>query len=375
MPKGGYSTEAPPLELSLPRLPCDGPNACGVLMCMHTHGRPAKDLAFVREGVLAARVLRAVARPAHPLALFATDDARALLSATEAALWDVHRPLRLNGPIGRMQQAMQRRQNGWSRSWEKAARLSFVHKLQALLDTPFARTVFVDCDLFVLDASLIDSLLTQTLRIAELAMPLDPWRGGAWAAAPMPPLCSALTAYRSDAQGMRQLIVDAAGRLINGSERNLHPDVNPSDQTGLWFAHVHSAGVAGTDASSPSLLQQQRRQRLRVVALPEEALCAGEPLSSTHVLAGSPPKPRLQAFAYRHSSWVGPKGSDRRGDYRCRAVHGHEYTEEQLAPILGGGEARARGSGGGGGARAEDALPSASAGGRRPRRRFGRAGS
>lgn len=181
MPKsgGGYSTEAPPLELSLPRLACDGPNACGVLMCMHTHGRPAKDLAFVREGVLAARVLRAVSRPAHPLALLATDDARALLSAAEAALWDVHRPLRLSGAIGRMQQAMQRRQNGWSRSWEKPARLSFVHKLQALLETPFARTVFVDCDLFVLDASLVDGLLTQTLRIAELAMPLDPWRGGA----------------------------------------------------------------------------------------------------------------------------------------------------------------------------------------------------
>ena len=77
------------------------------------------------------------------------------------------------------------------------------------------------------------------------------------------------------------------------------------------------------DATSPK----------RLDALPEEALGAGEPLSSTHVLAGRPPKPLLQAFAYRHSSWVGPKGSDRRGDYRCRAVHGHDYTEAQLAPI------------------------------------------
>ena len=103
----------------------------------------------------------------------------------------------------------------------------------------------------------------------------------------------------------------------------------------------HPAGVAGTSSSS------SQQQRLRVVALPEEALlCAGEPLSSTHVLAGRPPKPLLEAFAKRlrtatpHSSWVGPKGSDRRGDYRCRAVHGHEYTEEQLASILGGGARR-----------------------------------
>ena len=72
--------------------------------------------------------------------------------------------------------------------------------------------------------ALVDRLLTQTLRLADLAMPIDPWRGRLWAAAPLPPLCSALTAYRSDAPGMRGLIVEAAGRLINGSERHLHPD-------------------------------------------------------------------------------------------------------------------------------------------------------
>ena len=86
-------------------------------------------------------------------------------------------------------------------------------------------------------------------------MPIDPWRGRLWAAAPLPPLCSALTAYRSDAPGMRELIVEAAGRLINGSERHLHPDVNPGDQTALWFAYVLSAP----------------RTRLRVLALPEES--------------------------------------------------------------------------------------------------------
>ena len=99
-------------------------------------------------------------------------------------------------------------------------------------------------------------------------MPIDPWRGRLWAAAPLPPLCSALTAYRSDAPGMRELIVEAAGRLINGSERHLHPDVNPSDQTALWFAYVLTAP----------------RTRLRVLVLPEEPLYVeiGRPEASAH---------------------------------------------------------------------------------------------
>ena len=271
-------------------------------MCVHTSGRPAKDRAIVREAVLSARVLRKFSQPLYPMALIATEDAHAMLSASEAALWEVHRTLRLSGPILAMRAAARGLERKWSRQWERPARLSFVHKLQALLDTPFARTVFVDCDLYVLDGTpkspaapcthtlhahcthtlhahcthtlhahcthtlhahcmciagaFVDRLLTQTLRLADLAMPIDPWRGRLWAAAPQPPLCSALTAYRSDAPGMRELIVEAAGRLVNGSERHLHPDVNPGDQTALWFAYVLTAP----------------RTRLRVLALPEEPL-------------------------------------------------------------------------------------------------------
>ena len=185
-------------------------------MCIHTSGRPAKDRAIVREAVLSARVLRKFSQPLYPMALIATEDAHAMLSASEAALWEVHRTLRLSGPILAMRAAVRVLERRWSRQWERAARLSFVHKLQALLDTPFARTVFVDCDLYVLDGTayiyiyiyiahrpathftlhvllplhvhctrmvapsgaLVDRLLTQTLRLADLAMPIDPWRGG-----------------------------------------------------------------------------------------------------------------------------------------------------------------------------------------------------
>jgi len=122
-------------------------------MCIHTSGRPAKDRAIVREAVLSARVLRKFSQPLYPMALIATEDAHAMLSASEAALWEVHRTLRLSGPILAMRAAVRVLERRWSRQWERAARLSFVHKLQALLDTPFARTVFVDCDLYVLDGT------------------------------------------------------------------------------------------------------------------------------------------------------------------------------------------------------------------------------
>jgi len=236
--------------------------------------------------------------------------------------------------------------------------------------------------------ALVDRLLTQTLRLADLAMPIDPWRGRLWAAAPLPPLCSALTAYRSDAPGMRGLIVEAAGRLINGSERHLHPDVNPSDQTALWFAYVLSAPRTSlrilalpeahlhVETSRPRApdrpaLQhappapEQTQDGLEPRPAPtkprpspgesadvfwlapanfhcfdtpvphdQETLCAGESLGSTHVLTGAPPRARLQPFAYFRSSWVGPQQSDRRGVYRCHAVHGHGYADEQVERLL-----------------------------------------
>ena len=137
----------------LPRVPCRD-RECGVLMCVHTSGRLAKDRAIVREAVLSARVLRKFSQPLYPMALIATEDAHAMLSTSEAALWEVHRTLRLSGSILAMSAAARGLERKWSRRWEYL--WSRVHKLQALLDTPFARTVFIDCDLYVLDGTPID---------------------------------------------------------------------------------------------------------------------------------------------------------------------------------------------------------------------------
>lgn len=52
------------------------------------------------------------------------------------------------------------------------------------------------------------------------------------------------------------------------------------------------------------------------------------------MLTGAPPRARLQPFAYFRSSWVGPQQSDRRGVYRCHAVHGHGYADEQVERLL-----------------------------------------
>ena len=157
----------PALSLELPRLPC-GDHTCGVLMCVHTSSRPARDRAIVREAVLSARVLRKFSQPLYPMALIATEDAHAMLSTSEAALWEVHRPLRLSGPILAAWMAARGLERRWSRQWERAARLSFVHKLQALLDTPFARTVFVDCDLYVLDGAPQSRIIARTLHVCML---------------------------------------------------------------------------------------------------------------------------------------------------------------------------------------------------------------
>ena len=42
----------------------------------------------------------------------------------------------------------------------------------------------------------------------------------------------------------------------------------------------------------------------------------------------------MQPVAYFRSSWVGPQLSDRRGVYRCHAVHGHGYADEQVERLL-----------------------------------------
>jgi hypothetical protein len=228
-------------------------------------------------------------------------------------------------------------------------RLAYLHKLSGLLQTPFGRTLYLDCDVLVIAPNFAHDLLTRALRVADVAMPLDPGRaahlvpherdggapanipqqadaqqplqqgasptrhgpaahsaprGGAaprvapWARAPWvapsvgpPMLCSAVLAYQRNAAS-DELFVGAARRLLS----RRHPGVRQGDQEMLWFQWQSGEGA--------------RAHELRVLALPEETYC---PLERRQ-------RPRLPEWNRTtwHTSW-------RRGVYPCAAVHGHAY--------------------------------------------------
>ena len=166
---------------------------------------------LLREAVLAARVLRARARPLFPLALVsdANTTQRRLRGADALhALWDHH--LVVDDVAASNAAARRRHPHGIL-----AADVKWLYKLASLLASPFAETVYLDPDVVLVSAELLESLLARSLRVADLVMPADPARahnahrrptlGVQEAADPrpysrgVPPLCSCLMAYRRTA--------------------------------------------------------------------------------------------------------------------------------------------------------------------------------
>jgi len=271
---------------------------------------------MIAELVLAMRVLRvAMGQFGYPTLLAANAAARALLSTAETMLWDEHSELVLEPALAALDRTLERKRGLRKRKrLQEDGRLRpWLYKMQALLSSPFERTVYLDGDMYVLNGRLLRTLLTRTLRIADFAMPIDPWRGGAWGLAAAPALCAALVAARTRATGVREFVLAAAGRMVNGSHRHLHPDVQTGDQSMYWFEWV----------AAPS-----RSSAVRLLPLPSEFFCPNEPLSRTHVLRDG--ELALEPFAHFLTSWKGPSESRRRGMYQCGAVHGHGYSAEQL---------------------------------------------
>ena len=284
--------------------PMAAPAGAGVLFAMHA--RPSTRSRIIGEGVAAARMLRRTMRPAHPMELLANAAVLRLLRQREPAP-----PFDFIGELPPLEVALRQLLSSSSgerggrdaRASGRDERAPYLAKLLALLRCRFARVVYLDCDLFVLDAALIDGLLTATLSVADVAMPLDPGRAahliiGDAAAAPWlraghpPMLCSAVLAYARNV-ATDALWRGAARRLARGE--HAAGGLRQSDQEAVWFEWTLSQPAG-----------------LRVLALPEETYCPLE--------ARQQPKP----------AWHGPAGvhwstSWRRGRYRCRAVHGHAY--------------------------------------------------
>jgi len=234
----------------------------------------------LREAVSAAQQLSKIAQPRYPLELHANALALNLVSRDRSTkgLWARVVPLVLAPHLRELLQRWRRR------SQEASAPIaSFVHKLAALARTRYERALFLDNDIRVLQPSLVHSLLSSTLAVADLAMPLDTNREtGAFEMAP--PLCSCLVAYHNTAE-VRRLWEGASLRLLT----HRHPHVRQTDQEMIWFEWT------------------QNQTRLRVLALPEEYYC---------------PLPANAAPQWQTSGWPFSR-------HKCRSTHMHS-TRVQL---------------------------------------------
>ena len=153
--------------------------------------------------------------------------------------------------------------------------------------TPYEETFYLDNDVLVLQATLAKDLLTNTLRVSDLMMPVDPVRqshstsvsdirktkqsrrwGVAAKTPPMydmgiPPLCTCVMAYRRTPSVLR-LLEGAAVRLalsLNSVDPTVRKGmpviIRQSDQEMLWL----------------ELTQSPSDPLLRLFVLPEEYFC------------------------------------------------------------------------------------------------------
>ena len=165
--------------------------------------------------------------------------------------------------------------------------LHFLWKLMAQAMTPYEETLYLDNDVLVLQATLAKDLLTNTLRVSDLVMPVDPVRqaprtsrsearkakqsrqfGRVAKTPPMydagiPPLCTCVMAYRRTPSVLR---------LLEGATIRLALSLNPADPT-------VSTGMPVIIRQSDQemlwieLTQSPPDPLLRLFVVPEEYFC------------------------------------------------------------------------------------------------------
>ena len=134
------------------------PKAGVVFMSYSTDPRIDGHGSSPMEVVYAGRLLKRVMKPAYPTLLFAN---KATLSKVVHGVFDDVRELNLNASLYTTEHA------GAVQSLLSAAKGKLC-KLYAYLQSPFARTLFLDTNIFVLQPSLPHSLLAHTLRLADI---------------------------------------------------------------------------------------------------------------------------------------------------------------------------------------------------------------
>jgi len=311
---------------------------CGVMHVLASdggkHGYYARNTRA--EIVSGANLVRGIMQPVLPMLLFSS--ARDLAWLREAhldVLWDKLLELTMDMRLDALYRRWQHANNCTNRNSIRcpksvAWRSIGFWKTSALLQSPFQRTVYLDNDVYVLQPTYMHSLLSQTLRACDIAMPLNIDRSGVWQATSVPQPCNGLIAWRKtpDVEG---LLVGAIERIVSGVHDGVDPSgnsVDQRDQDMLYFEWFEA------------------RPELRFLMLPEEYYCP-----DSEVLGISPynvrnwkggfAKGKLKvtdtssAIAHWKTTWTYQRefGTARQNEskykgtsysqFPCKAVHGH----------------------------------------------------
>ena len=131
--------------------------------------RAYQSLPVLVEATLSTLMLRRSMVPVLPIALSTSQSTAAFVRSRPElrGLWD---------PIVELDEAALLRTRHLAALSARAH--PFLWKLAALLLTPFERTLFLDADLLVLSPTLVSNVLRNSLRIHEIAMPVDINRPG-----------------------------------------------------------------------------------------------------------------------------------------------------------------------------------------------------
>ena len=184
-------------------------------------------------------------------------------------------------------------------------------KLLGLLSSPFTRTLYLDLDVYLLDRRLAPSLFERTLRIADVAMPMEAARaafaGDYWQEeAGTGQLCSALMVYRRN-RATDALFRGALGQLLTSQQPKACVDYTPAHNPKNLTKYVCHEMRQGDQEYIMQEWIRAADPALRLVALPEEFYCPGVRLKGAieHSL---------------HADWATPFRNHPK--LRCRSVHG-----------------------------------------------------
>ena len=281
---------------------------CGVLQTLYTDSgvNAASVLTYVRRAAELTRRNRALLP--YPLALAAVPHTFGLLNGSWShGVWDRHLVIDPLPFLDGVQRGLMLGPNGTT--WMALPFAAW--KLLGLLSSPFTRTLYLDLDVYLLDRRLAPSLFERTLRIADVAMPMEAARaafaGDYWQEeAGMGQLCSALMVYRRN-RATDALFRGALGQLLTLQRPEACVDYTPAHNPKNLTKYVCNEMRQGDQEYIMQEWIRAADPALRVVALPEEFYCPGVRLKGTngHSL---------------HADWATPYRNHPK--LRCRSVHG-----------------------------------------------------